>query len=522
MSEHIFEMENISKEFPGVRALDSVNFRVRKGEIHALVGENGAGKSTLMKVLSGLYPYGSYTGKLIIKGTERQFHTIKDSERAGVVVIYQELALVKQLSITENIFLGSEIARNGVINWDLALVEARKWLGEVGLAIDPMEKVVNIGVGKQQLVEIAKALAKNAEILILDEPTAALNEEDSRHLLNILRQLKAKGVTCIYISHKLEEVLSIADSVTVLRDGQTVKSQAMDEDGGMTEAKMISMMVGRTLEQRYPRKPHQAGEVVMEVKNWTVWHPELVEKEVIKDVSFQIRKGEILGIAGLMGAGRTELFMSLFGAYGSRHQGEVSIHGRPVDIREPRHAIQNGLSYLSEDRKGNGLVLGMDVLSNITLASLQIDSSKSGVAEDPAQQLSKSGVINILQEVVVTNRYVKRLAIKTPSIEQQVKNLSGGNQQKVVLAKWLLTEPSILILDEPTRGIDVGAKFEIYSIMNQLVDNGVAIVMISSELPEVLGMSDRILVLHEGRLTGDLPWQEATQEKCMYYATGGK
>jgi ABC-type sugar transport system ATPase subunit len=522
MSDHIFEMENISKEFPGVRALDSVNFRVKRGEIHALVGENGAGKSTLMKILSGLYPYGSYTGKLIIKGTERRFNTIKDSEHAGVVVIYQELALVKQLSITENIFLGSEIARNGVINWDLALVEARKWLKEVGLDTDPLEKVVNIGVGKQQLVEIAKALAKNAEILILDEPTAALNEEDSRHLLNILRQLKEKGVTCIYISHKLEEVLSIADSVTVLRDGQTVKSQSMDEDGGMTEAKMISLMVGRTIEQRYPRKVHQAGEVVMEVKNWTVWHPELVEKEMIKDVSFQIRKGEILGIAGLMGAGRTELFMSLFGAYGSKHKGEVSINGRRVDIREPRHAIQNGLSYLSEDRKGNGLVLGMDILSNITLASLDIGSGQSGVADEPGRHLSKAGVINILQEVVVTNRYVERLSIKTPSIEQQVKNLSGGNQQKVVLAKWLLTQPSILILDEPTRGIDVGAKFEIYSIMNELVENGVAIVMISSELPEVLGMSDRILVLHEGRLTGDLPWQEATQEKCMYYATGGK
>jgi len=522
MSDHIFQMENISKEFPGVRALDSVNLRVKKGEIHALVGENGAGKSTLMKVLSGLYPYGSYSGKIIIKGTERRFNTIKDSEHAGVVVIYQELALVKQLSITENIFLGSEKARGGIIDWDLALLEARKWLDEVGLTTDPMEKVVNIGVGKQQLVEIAKALSKNAEILILDEPTAALNEEDSRHLLNILRKLKAKGVTCIYISHKLEEVLSIADSVTVLRDGRTVKSQTMDEDGGMTEAKMISMMVGRALEQRYPRKPHVAGEVVMEVKHWTVWHPELLDKEIIKDVSFQIRKGEILGIAGLMGAGRTELFMSLFGAYGSKSRGEVFINNRQVDIREPRHAIQAGLSYLSEDRKGNGLVLGMDVLSNITLASLKTGSSRTGADETPDRQLSRAGIINILQEVVVTNRYVDRLAIKTPSIEQKVKNLSGGNQQKVVLAKWLLTQPSILILDEPTRGIDVGAKFEIYSIMNELVENGVAIVMISSELPEVLGMSDRILVLHEGRLTGDLPWQEATQEKCMYYATGGK
>jgi ABC-type sugar transport system ATPase subunit len=519
MSDHIFEMENISKEFPGVRALDSVNFRVKKGEIHALVGENGAGKSTLMKILSGLHPAGSYEGKIIIKGSERHFHTIKDSEHAGVVVIYQELALVRQLSICENIFLGAEKARGGIINWDMALVEAKKWLDEVGLTTDPMELVANIGVGKQQLVEIAKALAKNAEILILDEPTAALNEEDSKHLLNILRKLKSKGVTCIYISHKLEEVLSIADSVTVLRDGRTIKSQEMQEDGGMTEAKMIGLMVGRTLEQRYPRKPHRPGDVVMDVRNWNVWHPEQTEKKVIKDLSFQVRKGEILGIAGLMGAGRTELFMSLFGAYGSKREGEVLIHGRHVQIGEPRHAIQHGLSYLSEDRKGNGLVLGMDILSNITMASLQKVSSQHGTLERMDRQLTKAGIINILQEVVVSNQYVKQLSIKTPSIEQKVKNLSGGNQQKVVIGKWLTADTEILIFDEPTRGIDVGAKSEIYHLLNDLARQGKSIIMISSELPEVLRMSHRILVMCEGRITGELDHSEATQEKIMSFAT---
>jgi len=522
MSEHIFEMENISKEFPGVKALDGVTFRVNKGEIHALVGENGAGKSTLMKVLSGVYPHGTYTGQIRVRGEEVQFKQIKDSEAAGIVVIYQELALVRQLNICENMFLGNEVQNGGIINWYEAFNKTKVFLKEVGLDVNPETKVINLGIGQQQLVEIAKALSKNAEILILDEPTAALNEEDSRNLLNILRGLKAKGVTCIYISHKLEEVMSIADSVTVLRDGHSIHSQDIHADGGMTEEKMINLMVGRKLTSRFPRKDHQAGAVVMEVKNWTVFHPELAGKKIIDDVSFKIRRGEILGIAGLMGAGRTELFLSLFGkSYGLDITGEIFMNGDKVEFSSPGDAIAAGFTYLSEDRKGKGLVLGMDIQSNITLASLRKLRKGANQEEGVDKEVSRGGVINSLKEVKVANHYVKQLSIKTPSVEQKVQNLSGGNQQKVVIGKWLMADPLVLILDEPTRGIDVGAKFEIYNLMNELVERGVAIVMISSELPEVLGMSDRVLVIHQGRLTGELPWQEATQEKAMYFATGG-
>jgi len=522
MSEHIFEMENISKEFPGVKALDGVTFRVKKGEIHALVGENGAGKSTLMKVLSGVYPYGSYTGHIRVRGEEVQFKHIKDSEATGIVVIYQELALVRQLNICENMFLGNEVQTAGIINWHEAFNRTKTFLKEVGLDVNPETKVINLGIGQQQLVEIAKALSKNAEILILDEPTAALNEEDSRNLLNILRGLKAKGVTCIYISHKLEEVMSIADSVTVLRDGHSIHSQDIHADGGMTEDKMINLMVGRKLTSRFPRKDHQAGAVVMEVKNWTVFHPELQGKKIIDNISFKIRRGEILGIAGLMGAGRTELFLSLFGrSYGVDITGEIVMNGDKVEFHSPGDAINAGFTYLSEDRKGKGLVLGMDIQSNITMASLRKLRKGANQEKGVDKEVSRGGVINSLKEVRVANHYVKQLAIKTPSVEQKVQNLSGGNQQKVVIGKWLMADPQVLILDEPTRGIDVGAKFEIYNLMNELVDRGVAIVMISSELPEVLGMSDRVLVIHQGRLTGELPWQEATQEKAMYYATGG-
>jgi len=521
MNEYVFEMNGITKDFPGVRALDTVTFKVRKGTIHALVGENGAGKSTLMKILSGLYPAGSYSGTIVVRGEERNFHTIKDSEHAGIAIIYQELALVKQLNVCENIFLGNEVQSHGVIDWDSALSQSKQYLQDVKLDVDPNTRVMELGVGKQQLVEIAKALAKKADILVLDEPTAALNEEDSKNLLEILRELKGKGVTCIYISHKLEEVLAIADDVTVLRDGHTILTQGMHDDGGMTEAKMIKFMVGRTLEHRYPRKAHSAGRTVMEVKDWSVWHPELTDRRFIKNVNFQVKQGEILGLAGLMGAGRTELVMSLIGAWGSKSEGSISIDGKHARIENPRHAIQQGISYLSEDRKGNGLVLGMNILENATLASLQKEA-KHGVLEGVESQLHTAGIINHLHEILITNHYVKRLSIKTPSIEQKVENLSGGNQQKVVLAKWLLTDPKVLVMDEPTRGIDVGAKFEIYNIMNELVDNGVAIVMISSELPEILGMSDRIIVMHEGEFTGELAWQDATQERCMYYATGGR
>ena len=505
MSEYILEMLNIVKEFPGVKALDNVHFKVRKGEVHALVGENGAGKSTLMKVLSGVYPHGTYEGKILINGVEQKFHKTKDSEGAGVGIIYQELTLVKQMSICENIYLGNEFERYGIINWNKAMAETKKLLNEVGLTESPDTKILNLGIGKQQLVEISKALSQNVSILILDEPTAALNEEDSENLLNIIRKLRDQGITCIYISHKLKEVKSIADTITILRDGKTVGSYINDET--VNQDKIITGMVGREMTQLFPRKEHRPGEVVLDVRGWTVYNPELPDRKVIDNVSFQAKKGEILGIAGLMGAGRTELMMSLFGAYGVHKTGKVFIDGSEVNVKGPRDSIEKGLCYLSEDRKKNGLVLMMDVKENITLASLNKISNRMGIDEN--------------EEIKIANYYVDALKIKTPSIEQKTRNLSGGNQQKVVISKWLMAAPKVLVLDEPTRGIDVGAKYEIYNIMNDLVEQGVSIIMISSELQEVLGMSDRILVMHEGKLTAELDWKEAEQEKVMIYATGG-
>lgn len=504
MSEYILEMTNITKEFPGVKALDNVTFRIKKGEIHALVGENGAGKSTLMKILSGVYPFGTYGGEIKIRGQEQKFNGIKDSEKAGIAIIYQELALVKQMNVCENIFLGCEIGNKGIINWEKAYIETEKVLKEVHLNIRPATRILNLGIGQQQLVEIAKAIAKKADILILDEPTAALTEKESDNLLKILRELKDKGVTCIYISHKLNEVMEIADNITTLRDGKTVST---DDKKAMDENKIISKMVGRELTQRFPRVVHKPGETIMEVKNWTVYDPELPERKLIDDISFKVRKGEILGIAGLMGAGRTELVTSIFGAYGSKKLGEIYIEGRKVCIKNPKEAIKQGLGYVSEDRKRYGLVLMMDIKNNITLSSLE--------------DISKYKVINENEEIKASNHYVSGLKIKTPSIEQKTCNLSGGNQQKVVLGKWLMTRPKVLILDEPTRGIDVGAKYEIYNIMNNLVEQGVCIIMISSELPEVMGMSDRILVMHEGKINAELCWTDASQERVMYYATGG-
>lgn len=507
-SEYILEMHNIIKEFPGVKALDNVNLKVRKGEVHALVGENGAGKSTLMKVLSGVYPSNSYEGEIIVKGEKRSFQNIKDSEAVGISIIYQELTLVKQLSIAENIFLGNEFKSKGKINWEKTRVEAKKYLKEVKLDENTETKIIELGIGKQQLIEIAKAISKKVDILILDEPTAALNENDSKNLLEIIKELKTKGVSCIYISHKLNEVAAIADTVTILRDGKTICTKNMHGSERMTEDDMIVNMVGRVLTQRFPRKEHKKGETVLEVKNWTINNPELPDKEMIKDVSFKVNKGEILGIAGLMGTGRTEFMMSLIGAYGIKKSGEIFIDGKKVNIRSPKEAIEMGISYCSEDRKGKGLVLKLNVNKNISLSSLK--------------HISKFNTINENEAIKTANMYVKQMDIKTPSIEQLVNNLSGGNQQKVALAKWLMTRPRVLILDEPTRGIDVGAKFEIYNIINDLVDQGVCIIMISSELPEVMGMSDRILVMHEGKFTADLDIKDATQEKVMFYATGGK
>ncbi len=503
MGDLILEMRHITKEFPGVRALQDVTFQVEKGEIHALVGENGAGKSTLMKILSGFYPHGTYSGEIVLDGKVQRFARIRDSEEARIAIIYQELALVKQMTIAENIHLGAELCRaKGVIDWNRTFRETARVLEEVGLKVNPAARVIDLGVGAQQLVEIAKALSKDARLLILDEPTAALTEAEADNLLAILGSLKQKGVTCIYISHRLREVMRIADRITVLRDGRTV---ATDDKANMTEERMIQNMVGRELTTMYPRRKRTPGDTVLEVKHWTIQNP-ITGAVACNDISFEVRKGEILGIAGLMGAGRTELVMSLFGAWGKKLSGRMLLQGRPLQIRSSQGAIRSGISLVSEDRKRYGLVLGMDVKENSTLASLE--------------RVSKLGVIDKNEEIKCSGQYVKDLRTKTPSLEQKVGNLSGGNQQKVVIAKWLLTRPKVLFLDEPTRGIDVGAKVEIYNIMNDLVDQGVCVVMISSELPEVLGMSDRILVIAEGRLTGSFSREEATEEKVMYHATG--
>jgi len=504
MSDSILEMRNITKDFPGVRALDGVTFQVRRGEIHALVGENGAGKSTLMKILSGVYPHGSYGGEIVLNGEGQRFATIRDSEHAGVAIIYQELALVKQMTIAENVFLGSERLRaRGVVDWNRTYQRTAELLGSMGLRLNPASRVVDLGVGTQQLVEIAKALSKDARLLILDEPTAALTETETETLLRILASLREKGVTCIYISHRLREVTRIADRITVLRDGKTIVT---DDKAAMPEERMIRSMVGRDLAALFPRRPRTRGDEVLAVDRWTVRDPVTGDLKC-EDVTFEAYKGEILGIAGLMGAGRTELVMSLFGVWGERVRGEVRLGGKPVRVRGADDAIRAGFALVSEDRKRYGLVLGMDVKENSTLASLRA--------------IARFGIIDKNEEIRRSERYVKDLRTRTPSLEQKVKNLSGGNQQKVVLAKWLLTRPRVLFLDEPTRGIDVGAKVEIYNIVNDLVDQGVCVIMISSELPEVLGMSDRILVIHEGRLAGAFTRDEATEEKVMVRATGG-
>jgi D-xylose transport system ATP-binding protein len=503
MSNYILEMDSISKEFPGVKALDNVTFSVKRGEIHALVGENGAGKSTLMKILSGVYPAGTYNGKIKIDGAERRFRDTKESEDAGVAIIYQELALVKEISITENICLGDEVARFGIINWDESYKRADRVLKKVGLETNPTFPVSYLGVGEQQLVAIAKALSKNARILVLDEPTAALSEGESAKLLNILRGLKAEGVTCIYISHRLKEVFDIADRITVLRDGKTV---ATHEKVALDENKLIALMVGREVTNIYPRRPRNPGDVVLEVKDWSVYDPDI--NKTVAHASFKLRKGEILGFAGLIGAGRTELVMSFFNFWGRRSGGQILLEGKEISAKDAGSTISAGVSLASEDRKRYGLVLDEDIRKNISLASLD--------------KISQYTVVNALEEIKSAEKYTKELRIKTPSIEQKAGNLSGGNQQKVVLGKWLMTMPKVLILDEPTRGIDVGAKVEIYNIINDLVDQGVAVIVISSDLLEILGVCDRILVMHEGKFTGELTVKEATQEKIMYYATGGK
>ncbi len=504
--DNILELDSISKEFPGVKALSDITLNVERGEILAIVGENGAGKSTMMKILSGVYPYGTYGGTFRMNGEEMRFAGIRESEDAGIQIIYQELALCKLLDIADNIFLGNEQKNKaGFINKEEQIKQAKKYLEMVGMDIDPLTPVIQLGIGQQQLVEIAKAISKNTKVLILDEPTAPLTEAESENLFGIIRRLRESGVTCIFITHKLNEVFALADRITIIRDGSVVITKKKEE---FTEDEIIAHMVGRELTDRFPKESHVPGDVIVKVSNWTVTDPELPTRKLVDDVNFEIRKGEVLGIAGLMGAGRTELALSLFGCYKGYTKGEICIDGKPVHINEPRAAIKHGIAYVSEDRKRYGLNLRMDILDNMTIASLD--------------KITKCGVINNVQKIKAVDRMVEDMKVKTPSNEQLVVNLSGGNQQKVVLGKWLLTEPRVLILDEPTRGIDVGAKYEIYKIMNRLVSSGVCVIMISSELPEVLGMSDRVIIMHEGKIAAELDNTDLTQETVMYFATGGE
>lgn len=502
MAKILLEMKNITKTFPGVKALDNVNLQVEEGEIHALVGENGAGKSTLMNVLSGIYPYGTYEGNIIYNGEICKFNNIKDSEEKGIVIIHQELALVPYMTIGENMYLGNERGKSFSINWNETYGEADKYLKIVGLEESSRTLIKDIGVGKQQLVEIAKALAKNAKLLILDEPTASLNEDDSKALLELLLKFKKNGMTSIIISHKLNEISYVADKITVIRDGSTIETLDKKKDD-MSELRIIQGMVGRELTDRFPRRSGKPkSELAMEVKNWSVYHPLYTERKVVDNVSFKVHKGEVVGISGLMGAGRTELAMSIFGkSYGTKISGQIFMNGREVHLNTVQAAIDNHLAYVTEDRKGNGLILSKSIKMNTSLANMR--------------GISRRNVIDGDKEFAVAEEYRQKLHTKCPSVEQNVGNLSGGNQQKVLLAKWMFAEPDILILDEPTRGIDVGAKYEIYCIINDLVAAGKSVIMISSELPEVLGMSDRIYIMNEGKIVGEVGREEATQELIM-------
>ena len=506
MNEYILEMRGITKEFPGVRALDNVNFKVRNGEIHCLVGENGAGKSTLMKVLSVVYKFGSYSGDIVYNGQVQQFQSTKDSENVGIAIISQELALVPELTVYENIFFGHEIMHGKTINWNETIIQAKEMLKKVRLDVNPSRKVRELGVGQQQLVEIAKALSKKAKLLILDEPTASLNEDDSQNLLQLLRALQSEGVTSIMISHRLKEVVNIADTITVLRDGATICS--MEATGGkVQEGEIIKHMVGREIENVYPKRQHiEPGDIALELRNWTVFDPKQ-DRIILDHVNIKLRKGEVVGLSGLMGAGRTELALSVFGNTPKYKllEGEIYVEGKKVDFKTPKDATKAGLAYVSEDRKHNGLILIQDVKFNVTIANLD--------------KLLDGKVVNENEEIVQVNEYKKSLNIKTPSIKQLVGNLSGGNQQKVQIAKWLFAEPKVLILDEPTRGIDVGAKYEIYTIINRLVAEGYSVLMISSDLPEILGMSDRIYVMAEGSITGEISAADANEQNIMAMAT---
>ncbi|HEV7645610.1 MAG TPA: xylose ABC transporter ATP-binding protein [Pyrinomonadaceae bacterium] len=499
----LLEMKNIVKEFPGVKALDGVTFDLHKGEFHALVGENGAGKSTLMKVLSGVYPYPEYEGEIYVGDELRRFRNIREAETAGIAIIFQELSLVKELSVGENIFLGREPARFGIINWNELYHRATKLLQELNLPLDPRTPVGNLGIGQQQLVEIAKALSQNAQILVLDEPTAALTESEVEILFGILKDLKARGVGMIYISHKLDEVFTLSERITVLRDGKTVGTHPTSE---LNKNKVIAAMVGREVENIFPVVKHERGETILEVKNLSANDPNISGKKLVDDINFSVKKGEVLGIAGLMGAGRSELLMSIFGAQVERTSGEFFVAGKKVNIASPSDAIRHGIGFVTEDRKRYGLLLDQTILNNLTLAGLK--------------RIGGKFLTNRSKETAAAAEPMQSLRIKANSVMTVTGTLSGGNQQKVVLGKWLLTRPKILFLDEPTRGIDVGAKQEIYAQINKLAESGLAIVLVSSELPEVLGLSDRVIVLHEGKMTGEFTRAEATPEKVMACATG--
>ena len=504
MSEYILEMNHITKEFSGVKALDDVNLKVHKGEIMAICGENGAGKSTLMNVLSGVYPYGEYSGDIVYNGEVCKFHNIRQSEEKGIVIIHQELALSPYLPVAENVFIGNERQKNGVIDWTTTRKEAQELLARVGLGNENVNVPVNsLGVGKQQLIEIAKALGKKADLLILDEPTAALNDQESAQLLELMLQLKAEGLTCIIISHKLNEISYVADAITIIRDGHTIETLRKGVDD-FSEERIIKGMVGRELTNRYPKREDcPIGDVIFEVKDWNVFHPDDSDRQILKNINLQVHAGEVVGLAGLMGAGRTELAMSLFGqSYGQKISGEIRINGKPVQLKSVKDAINNKLAYVSEDRKTYGLVLIDSIKFNMTLSALR-------------NFFSRKGVVDQNKENVKAEEYRHRINVKTTSVDQTVGSLSGGNQQKVVLAKWMLTEPDVLILDEPTRGIDVGAKYEIYCVINELAKSGKAVIVISSEMPEIIGTCDRTYVINEGEIAGELSGDQITQEAIM-------
>ena len=501
MKKKLLEMRNITKDFSGVKALDHVNLVVQEGEIHALVGENGAGKSTLMNILSGIYAYGTYEGDIIYDGKICEFHDIKESTKVGIVIIHQELALVPYLTIAENVYLGNECSHHGLINWDETYRRTEQLMKRVGLHENSETAIKDIGVGKQQLVEIVKALSKNARLLILDEPTAALNDDDAEHLLDLLLELKQEGLTAIIITHKLNEVMKVADKITVLRDGSTIETIDPAKET-VTPDRIVAGMVGRSLKDYYPKRTPHIGEVMFEIRDWTAYAPNVADKKSVDNVNLTVRRGEIVGIAGLMGAGRTELAMSVFGrSYGTKISGHLYKDGKELNLKTVSDAIRAGIAYVTEDRKQAGLILTDDVLHNISLASLN--------------KISKHGVVDTNAEISAAQDYTKRMNIKVSSISQLTGKLSGGNQQKVVLSKWIMTDPDLLILDEPTRGIDVGAKYEIYCIINDLIAQGKSVLMISSEMPELLGMADRIYVMNEGRIVGQMDAAEATQNKIM-------